>query len=85
MKWNYVLNVPLRDAIHSGDAIKVIDVLKDAYFELMDAGILDRSEYETLEEDLGLYGDDVEDEDADFELTEFYDLCDSAGVWIPLA
>lgn len=81
-KWNYTLrnSRKLRDAIDTNEPLFVIMALKDCYKELEKRGLV--KEYE--HEDLDIYGDDPNIDDADYELCNFYDLCDGIRVWIEL-
>ena len=85
MKWNYTLKcgTELREAIHSGDCMGSLRLLDKAYQELKRAKIIDADDYERYTEDFWLYDEDVTEDDVDFELSNFYDLCDSLRVWIP--
>lgn len=94
MRWNYTLKCgkALRNAIHSGDSYETIEQLRRAYQELLDAGIIDEYDYESYTEDFDMYigsddeydeYDDIE-ESIDYELGEFYDLCDNLGVWVDI-
>ena len=85
MKWNYTLKcgTELREAINSGDCMESLRLLDKAYQELKRAKIIDADDYERYTEDFWLYDEDVTEEDVDFELSNFYDLCDSLRVWIP--
>lgn len=90
-KWQYDLKCgeALRQAIDDGEHVEIIKLLDKAYRELVDAGIIDEDDYERYTEDFELYlYDDFEDWDdpdgtVDYELSNFYDLCDDIGVWIP--
>ena len=87
-KWVYKLRNgrALRDAIHRNQIQKVLTILKDSYKELLDMGFIDDYDYERYTEDFDMYVDDDEYlmENIDYELDEFYDLCDNLGVWIPI-
>lgn len=39
-------------------------------------------EYLGCEIDVAIEDDELEDDDVDYYLSEFYDLCDAAGVWL---
>lgn len=88
-KWQYELKCgeALRKAIDAEDHVQIIKLLDKAYKELVSAGIIDEDDYERYTEDFELYGDFVDwddpDETVDYELDNFYDLCDNTGVWIP--
>lgn len=86
-KWNYTLKsgAALRSAIGDGDAQMVVLHLITCYRELLDEEYIDADDYEQyVEEVRECIEDDEVDEDAvDYELHEFYDLCDALRVWIP--
>ena len=84
-KWEYTLRCgkDLRDAIHAGDTFGVLDALHDCYDELYDEGFIDDYDYESWTEELDDVDPDDEDE-VDYQLNEFYDLCDNIRVWIPM-
>ena len=84
-QWRYSLRVGqrLRSAIDEGDIMSVKNYLKDAYTELLDADIIDEDDYDIYVEELE-YIDDTDKDEIDFQLSEFYDLCDNLDVWIPL-
>lgn len=87
--WKYSLKSarPLHRAIYSGSLHDVLEMLKVAYRELLQNGLIDADDYSSYTEDFELYGyafdgyDDPEDM-ANYELNNFYDLCDNIGVWI---
>ena len=84
-RWSYTLQVgpALRGAIEEEDYDDVKAKLMDAYSELYNNDIIEEDDYVSWTADLS----DVEpDEDElDYQLSEFYDLCDNLGVWIPLS
>lgn len=87
-RWGYTLKCgkDLRSAIQSEDPREVLTQLERAYNELRTAGLIDDDDYESYTEDFELYGDfsdwDDPEETIDYELSNFYDLCDNLGVWI---
>lgn len=87
-RWNYQLKhgSALRNAINSGDAEDVLDQLLKSYEELRDEGLIDEDDFERYTGDFEMYDVDDEDfeDDIDYELDDFYDLCDNIGVWITL-
>ena len=90
-KWTYVLTTDLRSAIDTGIPAEVFDSLVDCYWELNTHGIIDDDDYEAYTSDFELYAepswfDGEEDAEftADYELSQFYTLCDNTGVWIPI-
>lgn len=89
--WRYQLKngSALRRAIDSEDPYAVMEQLRVCYEELLDAGLIDEDDFERYTEDFELYGDFSDyDDDAtdtvDFELDQFYDLCDNIDVWVTL-
>lgn len=92
-RWEYTLKSGknLRDAIEAADTLEVVNQLSTAYTELLDAGYIDEDDYASytaefmdyLEDD---YFDDEEEfiDAVDYELDQFYDLCDNLGVFIPV-
>ena len=97
-KWKCTLKTgnALRQAIDSEDIEKVLDALKDCYLELnnampdwFDEGDLEDkiadidNEFDNLEnyEDYDMTYDDVE-ENVDYLLETFYDICDDLKVWV---
>lgn len=87
-RWEYTLKSgrKLRSSIKDGDPMKVLDMLRQSYKELLDVGIIDDSDYESYIEDFELYDADDEDieESVDYELDNFFDLCDNLRVWVPI-
>lgn len=87
-QWNYTLKSGslLRDAIDEGDLQQVQYALVDCYDELHDNDLIDDDDYESYIEDVRML--DAADEDAedefDYQLNEFYDLCDNLNVWVAL-
>ena len=88
-QWQYTLKSGslLRDAIDEGDLQQVQYALIDCYDELHDHDLLDDGEYDSYVEDVRML--DASDEDAedefDYQLNEFYDLCDNLNVWVALS
>lgn len=87
-QWNYTLKCgdKLRSAINSEDPIRVVNVLKDAYGELLDAGFIDNDDYYRYVSELDFYDPDDEDleDSVDYNLEDFWDLCDELRVWVPV-
>lgn len=88
-QWNYTLKsgALLRDAIDEGDLQQVQYALVDCYDELHANDLIDDDDYESYIEDVRML--DAADEDAedefDYQLNEFYDLCDNLNVWVALS
>lgn len=87
----------IRKSVEDGDLIHILHALKRGYTELVESGIIDRDDYNYHMKDVEYLIDDIEDsqedvlppyileqyvEDVDHQLSEFYDLCDDAGIWI---
>ena len=91
-KWDYILKNGgnLRAAIRSEDPYAVIRELRKCYDELLDQGKIDEYDYESWTDQLDETLDDMEYEDdeyevlemAEYELGEFWDLCDNIRVWV---
>lgn len=85
-QWNYQLKCwrDLQDAIDAEDYYGILDAIRGAYAELLDEGLIEEDDYESWTEDFDVY--DLDDEDAEdtvqYELDQFYDLCDNIGVWV---
>ena len=86
--WEYTLKSgkKLRSSIDEGDPMKVLDALRQSYKELLDADIIDDYDYESGTGNFELYDADDEDieESVDYELDDFFDLCDNLRVWVPI-
>ena len=95
--WDYTLknSLQLRQAIKEEDYIKILLTLKKCYNEILDyfisVGLTELEdkddEYEEYTENIDFLLqdiDNVEDEDIDYELSNFYDLCDNTNIWIKL-
>lgn len=92
-RWEYSLEngSALRSAINDYDSEETLIQLKNSYRELLEAGKIDEDDFESYTEDIDIvledmdYTDEEEFEDqVNYELDEFYSLCDNIGVWIPL-
>ena len=85
-RWKYELKCGkrLRGAIRGGEPREVIEILNEAYEELLEHKVIDDDDYASYTADFDLYGDELDEFDVDYELGEFYDLCDNLGIWIPL-
>lgn len=86
-RWKYVLKCgkELRDAIYEGNCNYTLSIIEKAYKELLEAKLIDEFDYERYTDEFTVYDvDDLDDDDINYELSEFYELCDSIGVWIPI-
>lgn len=87
-KWNYTLKSgeALRHAIADGDGQMVVLHLITCYRELLDAGYIDANDYERYVEEIRecIEDDEVDVDAVNYELHEFYDLCDALRVWVPV-
>lgn len=83
-KQRYILknSAKLRRACRQGDLQGVIDALKASYEELYKQKLIDEDDFNNWVEELD-YIDETEDE-INYQLDEFYDLCDNIGVWVSL-
>lgn len=84
-KWNYTLKngVQLREAIHNEDAARVLEELKVCYKELLKAKQIDGDDYDSYIDQIEGYDeDDIDEFTVDYELSEFYDLCDNLRIWV---
>ena len=96
-EWKYTLKNGkiLREAIKEEDYEKILRTLKECYIEILDffvkeglTELEDRDdEYEEYVENIDVLLSDVdtiEEDDIDYELSLFYDLCDNTNIWIEL-
>lgn len=89
-RWEYTLKCgkSLRDAIEAEDYLTILQTLGDAYMELYLADLIDEDECDEWREEVTNLMDDLDedeiDDEIDFQLDQFYDLCDNLRVWIPL-
>lgn len=92
-EWIYTLKSgpAIRRAVEDGDLLETLNALKDGYDELLYRGTVDDDECDDLLDDIDYLIDDIQEDpqgdyedDVDYQLSEFYDLCDNIGVWIPL-
>ena len=86
MKVNYTLPediaMSLRDAADEGYIPEVLSSLKSAYKAINDAGLIDSDDYQEYVDNIDII--DYDDElSVEYELSEFFDLCDNLGVWVP--
>lgn len=89
-KWNYTLHFGknLREAIKAEDVEAVVKCLIACYRELLNKlsdEDRDWKEYDIEDgiERLENYDEDDEDE-IDYYLAEFYDICDDVGAWVAI-
>lgn len=86
--WSYTIKsgAKLRRAIEDEDYEEIKDCLMDCYSELLNNKIIDEDDYESWTESVEMLDpDDEEAEDEfNFELSVFYDLCDNLNVWVAL-
>ena len=90
--WKYTLSngKALRSAIDEGDYYGIVEELKNAYREINGAfpDVYDTDDLDRDIDDLGILLENLDDGDSDAEdeidyaLSEFYDLCDNIGVWV---
>ena len=93
-KWRYVLKngKALRSAIDDGDYDAIVDRLEDCFKEINRAlpDDYDEAELERDLEDIEILRENIEDDpdsaedEIDYELSGFYDLCDGLRVWVEL-
>lgn len=96
-EWKYTLKNGkiLREAIKEEDYEKILRTLKECYTEILDffvkeglTELEDRDdEYEEYTENIDMLLEDIdniEEEEIDYELSLFYDLCDNTNIWIEL-
>lgn len=97
-KWIYTLKngTSLRSAIDDGDLDQVLDCLADCFREILQAlpDYYDDSDLESDLESIENARDNLEhyeeydmslsdvEEEVDSLLNDFYDLCDSYGIWV---
>lgn len=95
--WKYTLknSLELRQAIKEEDYEKILLTLKKCYTEILDffvkKGLTEPEdkdyEYEEYTENIDMLLEDIdniEEEEIDYELSLFYDLCDNTNIWIKL-
>ena len=89
-KWNYTLHwgKQLRESIKDEDTKMVVKCLIACYRELLNKLSDDDMEWKQfdIEDEIAClenYDEDDEDE-IDFCLAEFYDICDDVGAWVAI-
>ena len=84
--WRYQLKAgtDLRNAITDEDPEDVLFALRAAYQELWERGFIDEDDYEQYSAELDDFDTDDEDIESsvNWELDQFYDLCDNLRVWV---
>ena len=93
-KWEYTLknSKALRSAIDEEDYYGIVEALKDSYTEIHQAlpDVYDEDDLERDIEELDILLENLEDSDGgaedevDYALNEFYDLCDNIRVWVEI-
>ena len=96
-EWKYTLKngISLREAIKEEDYKNILLTLKKCYKEILDyfvsAGLTDAEdkdyEYEEYTENIDMLLEDIdsiEEEEIDYELSNFYDLCDNTNIWVKI-
>lgn len=91
-KWRHTLSngKALRSAIDEGDYYGIVEELKNAYREINSVfpDAYDKDDLDRDIEELGILLENIDDGDSDAEdeidyaLGEFYDLCDAIRVWV---
>lgn len=90
--WKYSLRSggKLRVKINSDDKYGTLEALIDCYKEIRDNF---ESDDEFLADDCNEYieditdmldDDNIDDDDVNYQLSEFYDMCDNLGIWVKL-
>ena len=72
----------VRELIEDGKSKEVMDVLYEICNEFADSDDSFAEDFETLAEDIDAEREDYDEGTVDFYLTEFYELCDNAGIWL---
>ena len=73
----------VRELIEEGNAKEVINMLYEVSLILAsDADFGD--DFEELADDMNAEMDDCNEATVDYYLSEFYDLCDNARIWLPV-
>lgn len=94
--WVYTLKAgaKIRAAINAEDVAGILRGLIDGYDELFAQGYIDEYDHDSWTADVADLLDDVEsyrypedlldefEDEVDFQLDEFYDLCDNIRVWV---
>lgn len=99
-RWEHTLKSgrTLRDAIHSGDARKILEALQKAYAELYTIcpDCYDENDMEEIRSDIDSVFDDIENyseydmtyddvvDSVDWLLDRFYSDCDDLNVWVEI-
>ena len=86
-KWDKTLDTDiakrLRTAVDEENSRDVLDALKDGYYWIaqQDDFSYDETDAENDTEDFDYIDDD--EEEVNYKLNEFYDLCDALRIWVP--
>lgn len=96
-EWKYTLENGkiLREAIHEENYEKILKILKECYTEILDFFVKEGltkpedkdDEYEEYTENIDMLLEDIdsiEEEEIDYELSNFYDLCDNTNIWVKI-
>lgn len=88
--WRYVLKSgrALRDAVESADYDDIFESLKDCYRELRNNGFIDEEDYRKWVREIVWISEErdlpFDEDEVDYLLADFYDLCDNLRIFIPL-
>lgn len=74
----------VREMINNGDSMGVLEALVKICDRYAKQNWDFATEFEDLGIEISIAVDDNDDEDTDYYLSEFYDLCDYARVWLAL-
>lgn len=75
----------VRELIDAEETTKILPALLDICKKYANEEWDFADDFDRLAEDLEFIGDDeLDEDDIDFYLSEFYDLCDSARVWLEI-
>ena len=87
-RWKHTLTngLSLRNSINEANCSSIINSLYSCYREMVNKSIIDEDDFDYYTQDLEFYlgSDDIEEDDINCLLADFYDLCDSLEVWISI-
>lgn len=87
-RWKHTLTsgLSLRNSINKADSSSIINSLYSCYREMVNKSIIDEDDFDYYTQDLEFYldSDDIEEDDINCLLSDFYDLCDSLEVWVSI-